>query len=240
LDRGIAERAQSSSIYREFSWSRHANVSAKVQDCIAEPPCLNSWGFLGETWIAAWIEPPASLPERGAEHSQERGPLHPKIDQQSSHLDGQICVIERSQAPRGPRQRLRRRRTRLATNRVQSRLRRIAADDLGTELTFALASNRVVDCVKQKRDRRRLFSAATRQPRRRDFTRAAREGRHRVGEISLVPAFAHARLSGVNSPMRIWASALNSPLGYFSRYAWINVGLSLSRTDSQNDNSISR
>ncbi len=71
-NRGIAERAQSNSIYREVSWFRHFNVSVQVQDCVAEPPCIQSWRFLGETRIAAWVGSPASLPEWGGEHSDER------------------------------------------------------------------------------------------------------------------------------------------------------------------------
>ena len=138
LRRVLIRRRTTPASCRRFCWEFPWFRSAKVQDCVSGPPCLKNWRFLGATRIAAWIEPPASLPERGAEHSHKRGPLHPKTDQQSSHLDGQIRATERSQAPRGLRQRLRRRRTMLATNRVQSPLRRIAADGLGTELTLGV------------------------------------------------------------------------------------------------------
>src|ERR1700751_5314135 len=61
----------------------------------SRPRCLKSSRLLGVT--RAWIEPPASLPVRGAENLGERGPLRPRPDEQSSDLEDQLRALERSQ-----------------------------------------------------------------------------------------------------------------------------------------------
>ena len=59
--------------------------------------------------------------------------------------------------------------------------------------------------------------------------------------VIYLPRLIMLLLSGVNSSIRIWASALNSPSGYFWRYAWISAGfVALAEHTSENDNSISR
>jgi hypothetical protein len=103
---------------------------------------INTRRLVGAMRILAWIEPTASLPEPPTKHWHDRAPLRSQTDEQSLDLDGQARATERSQAPRGLRQRLRRQRTRLATNRVRSRLRQIAADDLGTALTLCSPQTR--------------------------------------------------------------------------------------------------
>ena len=106
---------------REFPWTDRSRVGTVLPQ---------SRRLVGAARIAVWIEPPASLPERGAEHSDDRAPLRPQADEQSLDLDHQLRARERSQTLRGLWQRLRRRRTMLATNRAQSRLRRTGADGL--------------------------------------------------------------------------------------------------------------
>ena len=86
------------------------------------PRCLKSWRFLGAPRIAILVEPPASLAQRCAEHSDERRLFRPKTVEQSSHLGDQLRAIEKSQTLCGLWQRLMRRRTRPATDRVRSRL----------------------------------------------------------------------------------------------------------------------
>jgi hypothetical protein len=130
-DRANNERANGSRDVKGLSGNlRWTNRS------LSGPRRLNTRRLVGVTRIAAWIEPTVSLPEPPTKHRDDRAPLRPQADEQSLDLDGQVRASERSQAPRGLLQRLRRRRTMLATNQVRSRLRRIAADDLGTALTL--------------------------------------------------------------------------------------------------------
>jgi hypothetical protein len=103
---------------------------------------INTRRLVGAMRILAWIEPTASLPEPPTKHWHDRAPLRSQTDEQSLDLDGQARATERSQAPRGLRQRLRRRRTVLAANRVRSRLRRIAADDVRTAPTLCSPQTR--------------------------------------------------------------------------------------------------